>query len=71
MRLIESGKYDKPIELKWNECLFVDMWDNYALYTECSSIPFDLRLEKYIDHRRRETNYFNANYIRLIQRGER
>jgi hypothetical protein len=24
MRLIKTGKYEAPIELEWNECLFVD-----------------------------------------------
>ncbi len=26
MRLIKTGKYEAPIELEWNECLFVDRW---------------------------------------------
>lgn len=70
MRLIKTGKYEAPIELEWNECLFVDIWDNYHLYTECASTTFDLRLRRYIETRQRTINYFCENYIRKIEKGK-
>ena len=69
MRLIKTGKYEVPIELKWNECLFVDMWDKYYLYEECSGTTFDFRLNRYLEDRVRSIHYFNANYIKLINCG--
>jgi hypothetical protein len=66
MRLLKTGKYEGPIELKWNECLFVDMWDKYYLYEECSGTTFDFRLNRYLEDRTRSINYFNSNYIKMI-----
>ena len=71
MRCIETGKVEgKTFHLKWNECLFVDIWDNYHLYTECASTSFDLRLRRYIETRQRTINYFCENYIRKIEKGK-
>lgn len=49
MRLIKTGEYKEPFTLKWNECIFVDIWNNYNLYSDCRGTTFDYinkRLEK-------------------------
>lgn len=72
MRLKESGKglYEKIIP-KWNEVLFVDIWDNYTLYTECSCLGFDHLVDSYVDSRKRQISYFNKNYIKQIIKGNK
>lgn len=68
MHLIKTGKYNRlsPITPKWNECLFVDIWDNYHLFTDAKGTTFEYRLKKYMDcHSER----FYENYIRIIHNG--
>jgi hypothetical protein len=69
MRLLKTGKYEAPIELKWNECLFVDRWGDYHLYSECGNTNFDFRLNKYLECRQRSKSVFSANTIKLIDYG--
>jgi hypothetical protein len=72
MFLKKTGdNYDinSPIKLNWNECLFVDIWNKYYLYSECGTTTFSFRLERYLGDRRRESSHFNENYIQLIQSG--
>jgi hypothetical protein len=68
MRLKETGEYKEPISLKYGQSLFVDMWDKYYLYEECSGTSFDFRLNRYLEDRSRSINYFNANYIKMINK---
>jgi len=71
MRLLSTGKYDGNIKLKWNECLFVDRYDEYYLYTECGNTTFSYRLKKYLEARQWGGKLFTENSIRLIEMGKR
>jgi hypothetical protein len=70
MYLLKTGTNNVPTEVKWNETLFVDIWNNYALYTECSGTTFKYRLETYIQMRKNSIHYFNENYVRQIIKGK-
>lgn len=71
MRLLKTGIYSEPFDIKWNECLFVDIWDNYHLYTDCGCTTFDYRLNRYLEDKKHTINYFNQNNIRIIMAGKR
>lgn len=66
MRLKSSGDGEHPI-LKYDECVFVDKWDVWHLYTECTSATFHYRLEQYLEMRKRMSSYFCENYIQKIE----
>jgi hypothetical protein len=70
MKLIKTGKYTEPFSLKWNECIFVDIWNNYNLHSDCRGTTFDYRLKEYLQSKKLSIDYFNQNYIKLINKGE-
>lgn len=64
MKLLKSGKGNPP-SVKDNQTLFVDMWENWYLYTDYYS-TFNLRVETFVNDRKSEIPYFNSNYIRTF-----
>jgi hypothetical protein len=66
MRLLKTGK-ENPPAVNINQTLFVDMWDNWALYEDYNS-TFDQRIQKFVEYRKSQTHWFNPNYIRQFIR---
>lgn len=63
MKLKKTGKKeDKPRSLKMGECIFVDMWGNWAIY-KYGYTSFQQRVDKFVSYRQSQTSYFNPNFI--------
>lgn len=63
MKIKKTGDKDNESPaLKMGECIFVDMWGNWAIF-EYGYTSFQKRVDEFVSYRQSKTSYFNPNYI--------
>jgi hypothetical protein len=48
------------------DCLFIDIWEDYTIYSQTDGTTFEYRIEKYIRGKQNSMSHFNKNYIKEI-----
>ncbi len=67
MKCIKTGnKNDTQPRPAEGECILVDMWGDWILYKREYTSGIEKYIERFVEDRKYDVNYFNSNYIKKV-----